>query len=146
MEIKNVVNEVEKEYPKMEQVCKRHLAKSIPSKWIKVGFSSLVIAMIMKNKVSAVSLSDFNAIDIAGGFTAPVPAPVQVPVYIQICNIVSSIVLIVSAVASIITGLSMLITKMKSKKVEKWVKIVFIIYIIIFILSILIKFIMNAIE
>ena len=101
--------------------------------------------MVMKNKVFATI--DINAIniDIAGGIEAHIPAP------IRICNIACPIVQIVSAVVFIITGLSILITKIKSKKqsepkkVKKWVKIIFIISIIVFILSILTKFIINAI-
>ena len=57
MEIRNVVNEVKNEYPKMEQVSKKHLSNSIPRKWLKVGLSSLGIAMITKNNVLAVSIS-----------------------------------------------------------------------------------------
>lgn len=148
MEIRNVVNEVKNEYPKMDEVSKKYLANSVPSKWLKVGLSSLVIAMVMKNKAFAVSpkaaTPNANMIDIAGGLPAPVPVP------IQICNIACPIVQIVSAVVFFITGLSILITKIKSKKksepkkVKKWVKIVFIISIIVFILSILIKFIISA--
>lgn len=141
MEIRNVVNEVKNEYPKMDQVSKKHLVNSIPSKWLKLGLSSLGIAMVMKNKVFAVSL------DIAGGFPAPVPvAPIQV------CDIDCPIVQIVSMVVFIMTGLSILINKIKSKKqpepkkVKKWVKILFIISIIVFILSILTKFIINTID
>lgn len=146
MEIRNVVNEVKNEYPKMEQVSKKHLSNSIPRKWLKVGLSSLGIAMIMKNNVFALSPMDISTIDIAGGFPAPIPAP------IRICNAACPIVQIVSAVIFIITGLSILLTKIKAKKqpepkkVKKWVKSLFIISIILFILSILTKFIINTID
>lgn len=142
MEIRKVVNEVKNEYPKMDQVSKKHLVNSIPSKWLKLGLSSLGIAMVMKNKVFALS------IDVAGAF----PAPAPVPVPIQVCDIACPIVQIVSMVVFIMTGLSILINKIKSKKqpepkkVKKWVKILFIISIIVFILSILTKFIINTID
>lgn len=146
MEIRNVVNEVKNEYPKMEQISKKHLSNSIPSKWLKVGLSSLGIAMIMKNKVFAFSPNDISSIDIAGGFPTPIPTP------IKICNVACPIIQIVSAIVFIITGLSILITKIKAKKqpepkkVKKWVKILFIISIIVFILSILTRFIINIID
>lgn len=140
MEIRNIVNKVKNEYPKMEQISKKHLSNSIPRKWLKVGLSSLGISMIFKNNVFAVSPMD---IDIAGGFPAPIPAP------IRICNVACPIVQIVSAVLFIVTGLSILITRIKAKKqdepkkVKKWIKVLFIISIVVFILSILTNFIIN---
>ena len=145
MEIRNVVNEVKNEYPKMEQINKKHLSNSIPRKWLKVGLSSLGIAMIMKNNVFAISPKNINTIDIAGGFPTSIPAP------IRICNVACPIVQIVSAVVFIITGLSILITKIKTKKqdepkkVKKWIKVLFIISIIVFIISVLAKSIINTI-
>ena len=144
MEIRSIVNEVKNEYPKLEQVSKKHLSNSIPNKWIKVGLSSLGIAMIMKNHVFAtISPMDFNTIDIAGGAPAPIPAPVR------IYNVACPIVQMVSVAVFIITGLSILIIKIKSKKqnetkkVKKWIKVIFIISIILFILSILASFFIN---
>ena len=146
MEIRNVVNEVKNEYPKMEQVSKKHLSNSIPRKWLKVGLSSLGITIMFKNNVFAVSPMNINTIDIAGGFPAPIPAP------IRICNVACPIVQIVSAVLFIVTGLSILLTKIKAKKqdepkkVKKWIKVLFIISIIVFIISVLAKFIINTID
>lgn len=148
MEIRNVVNEVKNEYPKMEQVTKKHLSNSIPRKWLKVGLSYLGIAIITKNNVFAVSNLNFTTMDIAGG----APMTITTPLPVQICNNACPIVQIVSAVIFIITGLSILITKIKAKKqpepkkVKRWVKILFIISIIIFILSILAKLIINTID
>ena len=134
MEIRSIVNEVKKEYPKMEQVSKKHLSNNIPNKWKKIGLSSLGIALIMKNNVFALSPSAINTIDIAGG------APVTIPAPIRIFNVACPIVQLVSAVVLIITGLSIFITKIKSRKqsepikVKKWVKVIFITSIIMFIL------------
>ena len=134
MEIRSIVNEVKNEYPKLEQVSKKHLSNSILNKWKKIGLSSLGVAMIMKKHVFAL---DMNTIDIAGA------APVTIPAPIRILNVACPIVQIVSATVFIITGLSIFITKTKSKrqpepiKVKKWVKVIFIISIILFILSIL---------
>ncbi len=145
MEIKSVKNEVKNEYPKIEQVSKKHLKSKIPNKWLKVGMSSLVIAMITQNKALATSNADinFNSMDIAGG------VPVAIPMPIEICIKVCPIVEIISIVMFIITGLNILITKIKSKKqnenkkVKKWVKVIFVISIIVFILSIITKLILN---
>ena len=143
MEIRNVVNEVKNEYPKLEKLSKKRLSNSLPNKWLKIGLSSLGIAIIFKNNVFAL---DINTIDIAGWFPAPIPAP------IRICDVACPIVQIASAAVFIITGLSILFTKIKakkrseSKKVKNWIKILFVISIIVFILSIMTKFIINNID
>ena len=143
MEIKNVENELRNRYPKMNQVSKKHLLNSIPRKWLKVGLSSLGLALIFKNNVFAISPMD---IDIAGGIPAPIPAP------IRICNVACPIVQIVSAVLFIVTGLSILITRIKAKKqdepkkVKKWIKVLFIISLIVFIISVLTKFVINLLN
>lgn len=150
MEIRCVVNEVKNEYPKIKQVSKKKLANSIPIRWLKVGLSSLGIAMIMKNKALALSSRDINTIDIAG--VVPARIPISIPIPIRICNVACPIVQRVSAVVFIITGLSILITNMKykkqpePKKVKKWIKVVFILSIIVFILSILTKCVINSID
>lgn len=141
MEIRNVTNEVKNEYPKMEQISKKNLSNSIPNKWIKVGLSSLGIAMITKNKAFADSTYSIPSVNIAGGF------PVSVPTPIKICNVACPIVQVVSAIIFIITLITIVKAKKQSepKKVKKWVKILFIISIILFILSILTKIIINNI-
>lgn len=65
MEIRNVVDEVKNEYPKMTQISKKKLKNRIPNKWVKMGLSSLGITMIMKNSVLAVSPADINTINIS---------------------------------------------------------------------------------
>ena len=148
MEIRNVVNKIENEYPKMEQISKKNLSNSIPSKWLKIGLSSLGIAILTNNKAFAVSNFNLTTIDIAGG----APAPITTPLPVQICIVACPMVQIVSAVMFIITGLSILLTKIKAKKqgepkkVKKWIKILFIISIIVFIISILTNFIINTID
>ena len=150
MEIRNFINEVKNEYPKLEQLSKKHLSNSIPKKWLKVGLSSLGIAIIMKNNVLATTITPTNIIDMH--LAGAEPVSIVTPLPVQICNVACPIVQIASAVVFIITGLSILITKIKSKKqnkptkLKKWIIILFIISIITFILSILIKFIINTID
>lgn len=145
MEIRNVINEVKNDYPKIGQISKKHLSNSIPKKWLNVGLSSFGIAMIMKNQVFALSSTDTITTDIAGGFPLPIPTP------IKICTVACPIVQIVSAMLFIITGLSILVTKIKAKKqnepkkIKNWIKVLFIISIIVFILSFLAKFFIHII-
>ena len=75
MEIRNVENEVKKEYPKMEQISKKRLTKCIPGKWKKLGLSYVLINMMVKSKVWAFDPS--NTI-IAGN------NPIHVPKYISV--------------------------------------------------------------
>ena len=138
MEIRNVVNEVKKEYPKMEHLSKNRLIHSIPNKWLKAGLTSIGISILMKNNVFAASVLNnefaYNGIDIYGGMGV-VENPVQPG------NIILSIIQIILIIAFIITGLNILITKIKSKKqtepkkVKKWVKIIFILSIVILIIT-----------
>ena len=143
MEIKNAVNKIEKEYPTMKQVNKKHLLKTIPNKWKIIGLSSIIISIIMKSNVFAkTTLSDLD--DIAAGFE-PIPQP-SVPE--QICINVCPKIQVISAIIFIITTLNIIITKLKykgQKKINKWIKFLFILSIIIFVLNILAKFIIDII-
>lgn len=148
MEIRNVVTEVKNEYPKMKGINKKHLANNIPTTWQKVGLSSFVIAMLMKNRAFASSASDATntlaSVDSAGAVTV-VSTPIII-CYYYVCPILQ----VISSILFIVTGLSILITKIKAKKknepkkVKKWLIVLFIISIILFILSILAKPILRA--
>lgn len=130
MEIRNVTETPKKEYPKMNQITEKKLRDTIPNKWLKVGLSSLMIAILMKNNVLATS---DPMMDIAGGMTVIV----DTPLYVQICPAVQ----VLSIIVFIISGIAILKTKSKAKKqnetkkVKKWIKAIFIISILLFILS-----------
>ena len=138
MEIKNVVNEVKKEYPKMEHLSKNRLIHSIPNKWLKAGLTSIGISLLMKNNVFATSVLNnefaYNGIDIVGGMYYE-----EIPV--QTSSTILPIIQLILIIAFIITGLNILITKIKSKKqtepkkVKKWVMIIFILSIVILIIT-----------
>lgn len=151
MEIRNVVTEVKNEYPKMKGVNKKHLANNIPAAWQKVGLSSFVIAMLMKNRAFASSaidaantLASVDSVDSAGAVSV-VSTPIII-CYYYVCPILQ----VISSILFIVTGLSILITKIKAKKknetkkVKKWLIVLFILSIIFFILSILAKPILGA--
>ena len=127
MEIRNVVNDVKNDYPKMEQLSKEHLKSTIPNKWLKVGLSSLVITMIMRNKVFASSLSSgiddvmnvagFMPVSVAGDMPVEVVGtqPQRTFLYV-LCNDVCPYIIIFSFIIFIVTGLNLLIRKIKAKK------------------------------
>lgn len=139
MEIKSVTSEVKNKYPKINKVGKENIIDSIPSKWLKLGGISLVIAMMMKHDVFATA--DFTTSDFA--FEPTISGNMQVLAH-ETFNIVFYPT-IISAVIFIITGLSIMITKIKSKKqskpkkVKKWIKVIFIISMILFILSMILS-------
>ena len=163
MEIRNVVNDVKNDYPKMEQLSKEHLKSTIPNKWLKVGLSSFVITMMMKNKVLASSLSSgiddvmnvagFMPVSVAGDMPVEVVGtqPQRTFLYV-LCNDICSYIMIFSFVIFIVTGLNMLIRKFRAKKnnetkkTKKWIKVLFVISFILFIVSLLIGIFANNIN
>ena len=146
MEIKNVTNEVKNKYPKINQVSKKNITNSIPSKWLKLGASSLVLAMMMKHNVFATAVDDPSTF---------VPAETAIAGAVQNLAIENIKIIayptIISAVIFIITGLNIMISKIKSKKqsepkkVKKWIKVMFIISIILFILSMILSILYGLI-
>ena len=163
MEIRNVVNDVQNDYPKMEHLSKEHLKSTIPNKWLKVGLSSFVITMMMKNKVLASSLSSgiddvmnvagFMPVSVAGDMPVEVVGtqPQRTFLYV-LCNDICSYIMIFSFVIFIVTGLNMLIRKFRAKKnnetkkTKKWIKVLFVISFILFIVSLLIGIFANNIN
>ncbi len=53
MELRSIKEEVKKEYPKMGEVKSKKLKKCIPSKWSKIGITSFVLGLILKNTAYA---------------------------------------------------------------------------------------------
>lgn len=155
MEIRNVVNDVKNDYPKMEQLSKEHLKSTIPHKWLKVGLSSFVITMIMKNNVLASSSSSSldDKMIIAGDMPVEVVGaqPQKTFLYV-LCNDICPYIMIFSFLIFIVTGLNMLIRKIatkknnETKKTKKWIKVLFVISFILFIVSFLISIFANNIN
>ena len=64
MELRSVKEEVKKEYPKMGQVKSKKLKKCIPSKWSKIGITSFVLGLMLKNTAQAIEIQqDPNVIE-----------------------------------------------------------------------------------
>lgn len=60
MELRSVKEEVKKEYPKMGQVKNKKLKKCIPSRWYKMGLTSFMLGLILKNTAYATSPTKIN--------------------------------------------------------------------------------------
>lgn len=143
MEIKNVANENKMKYPTKKQIKKDKILDNIPSKWRKIGISSLVMMMIMKGTslavnppghiypiegdTSGIEMTPFTKIKIFGTLTLPF-------------------------IIFIITGVIILINKFKarkqvnSKKTKRWVEILCAISAIICAIEIWWGFIMPYID
>lgn len=143
MEIKNVTNENKMKYPTKKQIKKEKILDNIPSKWRKIGISSLVMMMIMKGTslavdpashiypiegdTSGIEMTPFTKIKIFGTLTLPF-------------------------IIFIITGVIILINKFKarkqvnSKKTKRWVEILCAISAIICAIEIWWGFIMPYID
>ena len=126
------IKEVEKEqvgYPKINEISNTKLKKAIPNKWMKIGITSFLFNVLMKNKTFA--------LQIAGGY--PVSRPIYIkPVYTEerkICGIS----IIISAIVFFITLIKILRKKLtiewSKAVVSKDLKVSFILSIILFIIS-----------
>ena len=72
MELKSIKEEAKKEYPKMGQVKSKKLKKCIPSKWFKIGITSFVLGLMLKNTAQAIEIQqDLDVIE--GGMTTVNP-------------------------------------------------------------------------
>ena len=72
MELKSIKEEAIKKYPKMGQVKSKKLEKCIPSKWFKIGITSFVLGLMLKNTAQAIEIQqDLDVIE--GGMTTVNP-------------------------------------------------------------------------
>ena len=148
MEIKNVTNNVENKYPKMEQISKKHLSASIPHKWKKIGLSSLIISLFLKSTALAGS-APIPSDDMQVGGATPTSTSTINLLTISKCTILG---ITVSSIITLIIGLYIKKAKKQKepKKVKTWVNILFIlslafliISVTIFLLSILILYLLS---
>ena len=145
MEIRKIENEIKNEYPKMEQITNKRLKKSIPDRWGKLGLSSLLINILIKNNTFAVDFKDIYKMEIQGG--GPIYRIINKPAYLDILEepiikigaIISFIVfLVIKCVLKNKTKYS------KSKKVKVLLNVLIIISIIVFILSVIASIIVEV--
>lgn len=142
MEIKNVANENKMKYPTKKQIKKDKILDNIPSKWRKIGISSLVMMMIMKGTSLAADPAYIYPIE---GDTGGI----EMTTFTKI-KIVG--ILTLPSIIFIITGLIILLNKFKarkqanSKKTKRWVEILCAISAIICAIEIWWVFIMPYID
>ncbi len=142
MEIKNVANENKMKYPTKKQIKKDKILDNIPSKWRKIGISSLVMMMIMKGTSLAVDPAHIHTIE---GDTSGI----EMTPFTKI-KIFGTLTL--PFIIFIITGVIILINKFKarkqvnSKKTKRWVEILCAISAIICAIEIWWGFIMPYID
>ena len=139
MEIKNIENHIEANYPKQNEINNEKLKTSIPKKWAKLGITSFVFSMFFNNKIYALSVTP---IQISGAMAPRSPTFS----YGEMACLVISIVAAVTFLINLI-----LISKLKIKarkeqkeiKISKKLKISIIMSIVIVILSTIGRYILS---
>lgn len=136
MEIKNIENHIEANYPKQNEISNKKLKTSIPKKWTKFGVTSFIFGLLLRDKSFAASVDYMPP---TSGMTAP-PVPLQYYDYMQmICTPLS----IIFGIAVLINLILIIRFKLKAKKENKKInlpkalKIPLIILIILLILSLI---------
>lgn len=105
MELKSIKEETKKEYPKMGQVKSKKLKKCIPSKWFKIGITSFVLGLMLKNTAYATESTQINgniessSSDIVGGMVGP--SPTVEPATHLISDIICCVAIILSIASAI---------------------------------------------
>ena len=118
MEIKNVENYEKNNYPKLNELNKSKIKKSIPNRWAKIGISSFVFSFIMKT-------FSFADIDVTAGLTSENVVTSTSSGLAE--NIVTSflqdslplIIRILSIIIFVVTGVNLLSYKIKAKKSQE---------------------------
>lgn len=106
MELRSIKEEVKKEYPKMGEVKSKKLKKCIPSKWSKIGITSFVLGLILKNTAYATESIQIDgnikssSTDIAGGMTYQ--SEITRSPATELINNISTVAIVVMSVASLI--------------------------------------------
>lgn len=117
MEIKSIEKHIEVNYPKQNEISNKKLKKSIPKKWSKLGITSFVFSLLLKEQAYAVST---NNVEIMGFLPTNSPAPVPQLHYMQIiCTPLS----IIFGIAVLINLILIIRFKLKAKKENKKIKL-----------------------
>ena len=141
MEIKSVTNQVQNNYPTMEEMSHDKIKKNIPDNWKKIGLTSGLV-FISINILRTVSMAvDPNSLD---GFTEFATSGVTVAVHrVTILGAISSITQIISTICVLICLINIIYTQLRNKikkeqkKVKNSIKILLTISIVILVISII---------
>ena len=114
MEIKNVRDNNKKMYPTIDQIDNKKLVKNIPNKWLKLGMSTSIFALLTKKRSLATSISDFQ----------PLAGDIMVTAGVQEKPVVNTTLPLLSIFMIILNVILGIIIKSKRKKGIKESKIV----------------------
>lgn len=133
-----MVEETEKvEYPTKDEISDKKLKLSIPKKWSKLGITSVLFDILMKNKVFATTIEELIKQEELQRLAQPKFEPAAILISRGIFSIIRSI----SVIAFVISTIMIVNTKIKSKKqkesikISKKIKIVCITSVILFFIS-----------
>ena len=151
MEIRSVKNEVRAEYPKINEISKKTLKKSIPTKWLKIGLTSWMLSVITRGQVLALAKQMINT-EISGGVPVVTAGVVQMqtPMYVKVINLAAPIIGGLSLITFLASLISIIKTKRKMKKenkqekINKKYKVLLIISIILLLASIIAKILVGC--
>ena len=137
MEIRSIKEDVENNYPTMEEIDNNKIKKNIPNKWKKIGVTASLV-MINSNILSTLSMAYPPGTSGLAGDIVETPTQsyaINIPAIIQIIFALVPIIFFMISVCNI------LYTKLKNKKlkenkkVKKSIKILLIVSIILFLLE-----------
>ena len=149
MEIRSVKNEVRAEYPKINEISKKTLKKSIPTKWLKIGLTSWMLSVITRGQVFAISEQMINT-EISGGVPVVTAGVIQTPMYVKVINLAAPIIGGLSLITFLASLIIIIKTKRKMKKenkqekIKKKYKVLLIISIILLLASIIAKILVGC--
>lgn len=142
MKIKNIDYKLYKNYPTEKEITNKDLKNSIPSKWRKNVFISIILGYLLNTNV-------FAAKNIYNPSSSGITSVSVISTPMSIINIVFPIIQIIMAIFSVLSGINILILnnryKEKIKNVNKKLKLTFIISITLFLLSFIINFFLDYI-
>ena len=116
MEIKNVENHIEANYPKQNEINNEKLKTSIPKKWAKLGIAPFVFSLSLTSNVYAIVPSEIESIQISGDM-----AP-RSPIF-SYGEIACLLISIIATVSFLINLILIVVFKIKSRKGQKEKKI-----------------------
>lgn len=115
-----MVEETEKvEYPTKDEISDKKLKLSIPKKWSKLGITSVLFDILMKNKVFATTIEELIKQEELQRLAQPKFEPAAILISRGIFSIIRSI----SVIAFVISTIIIVNTKIKSKKQKESIKI-----------------------
>lgn len=128
MEIKNVIDNNKKMYPTIDQIDNKKLKKNIPNKWLKLGMSTSIFALLIKKRSLATSISDIQ----------PLAGDIMVTAGVQAKPALNTTLPVISIFMIILSAILGIRIKSKMKKGINESKIVKVLRLISIILTILV--------